>query len=321
MKRIPLYITLGCCLALASCNKTDSNREQYEPMPIQRIDIAVADYQKSATDIDSLEPGLSLYLQIMSADTLGHTEALTNLSQGRVTRLFGRDIKERFQSADSLALPLGRVAAQLASISPELKISHIYGIASPYMQSVIVSDSIVIIALNHYLGPDYGGYASMPGYVRNQKTAARIPADIAEAMVRVSHPYSPVDGTLLERMLYEGAVAQVVATATGSETDALGYSDDEMTAASQKLKDAWQAIASDQLLYTTSEADIERLVSPAPFARIGSLELPARIGRYIGLHIIQSYLRNNPGTTPASLLENGFYGQSQQRLIESKFAV
>ena len=318
MKRILPYCLLGCMLS-ASCSRDNTDTTEYNPMPIERIDLAVAGYPATASEIDMLEPGIDLYVQLMSADTVDLDAALRALSQSRVTQLFGRDIIERFTAADSLARPLGRVAARLAELSPELKVARLYGIASPYMQSVIVSDSIVFVALNHYLGSDYAGYETMPAFVRRGKTPSRLPSDVAEAVVRVAYPYTPVEGTLLERMLYEGAVAQTVSTATGN--DIPGYTTTERESADSKLKDTWLALASDGMLYTTADNEIARLIDPAPFARVGSLELPAQIGRYIGLRIIHSYLKNNPGTQPVEMLQNSFYGRPQERLIESKFSV
>ncbi|MDE7386275.1 MAG: hypothetical protein K2N28_03965 [Muribaculaceae bacterium] len=320
MRRYIPYILFGSLLA-ASCSRDNNDVTQYAPMPIERIDLAVSGYPQSAADIQSLEPGIGLYIHLMSADTLNRDDALTALSQNRVTQWFGRDIVERFTVADSLALPLGRVSALLPEVSPELKVTNVYGIASPYMQSVIVSDSTVLVALNHYLGSDYPGYETMPSYVREGKTPTRLPADVAEAVVRVRYPYSPVEGTLLERMLYEGAVAEVVAQATGNDGDALGYSIADLDTADHRLKDVWYTLASDGLLYSTADGEISRLVSPAPFSRVGSIELPSKIGRYIGLQIIRSYIKNHPDAKPVTLLENSFYGHPQQRLIESKFSV
>lgn len=319
MRRYIPYILLGSLLA-ASCARDNSDVTKYAPMPIERVDLAIAGYPRSAADIQSLEPGIDLYIHLMSADTLNRDDALTALSQNRVTQWFGHDIVERFTVADSLAQPLGRVTALLSEVSPGLKIANVYGIASPYMQSVIVCDSTVLVALNHYLGSDYPGYETMPSYVRDGKTPSRLPADVAEAVVRVRYPYTPVEGTLLERMLYEGAVAQVVANAAGSDGDALGYDTTDLDNAGRRLKEAWQALASDGLLYSTADSEISRLVSPAPFSRVGSIELPAKIGRYIGLQIIRSYIKNHPGTKPVTLLGNSFYGHPQQRLIESKFS-
>ncbi len=50
-------------------------------------------------------------------------------------------------------------------------------------------DTVVIVALNHYLGSDYEGYASFPDHLRRLKSAERLPLDVGRhGYVRVTFP-------------------------------------------------------------------------------------------------------------------------------------
>jgi len=317
MRIIKLFIMAAAILS--SCNNTEKER-QAKPIPIERIDLMVGEYPASVVNTDSLQPGLDLYISLMGLNPTDRDSSLLQLHDSKVTHVFGPDIKRRFTVADSLKYPLGRVMDRLNTRLSKCHIRKIYGIASPYMQSVIVSDSIVFIALNHYLGSDYEGYRSMPDYMTKLKTPSHIPADVAEAVVRLNYPFTPAEGTLLERMLYEGAVTNIVARALGNDAGAaLGYDKNEINEANRNLKSAWQAIAAEKLLYSTSPADISRLTDPTPFVKTGETIMPTKAGRFIGLKIIQHYLENNPGADHETLLKKQFYGRSQQRLIESRF--
>ncbi len=309
-----LFILIG--LLLSACGQSRSDSHYPEPVMIGRIDLYISDSIGSA---DSLQPGLDLYLAVMGLDSMGRDEAVGRLYDSDVIRIFGADIKARFTAADSLQSPLGDALHRVAGILPDIRVGRIYGIASPYMQSVIVSDSTVFIALNHYLGADYPGYESMPSYVARHKVPARVVPDVVEALVRVSYPYEPVEGTVLERMLYEGAVARAVSLALDDDMQALGYTPAQFEDAYRHECDIWKALAAGRMLYSNSPSDIALLFGPAPFSRLGSLELPSRIGRYVGLAIVDSYVDNNPDVPLSRLLSQCFYGESQQSLIKSRY--
>lgn len=319
MKRLYIYILLTTATAaIAGCDRT--KQIEAVPMSIERIDLYVGNYASPGSPNDTLQPGLGLYIELMGLGNTERDSALTVLHEHPVSRIFGRDIKSRFSQADSLALPLGNTVKRLTASLPDVNVSHIYGIASPYMQGVIVSDSVVMVALNHYLGSDYDGYSAMPAYSRQFKTAERIPTDVAEALIRVNYPYQPTDGTLLERLLYEGAVIRAAMLADGDDTAAaLGLDDEEYRLTGKSTRELWGALASERLLYSTSPDDIARLTEPAPFTRIGSMKLPGRACRLIGLEIIDNFMTNNPDATISDLLSPDFYGQSQNRLIASRY--
>lgn len=308
-----LYILLG--LMLVACGKDTGYKS--EPVAIGRIDMFVSDGIGSA---DSLRPGLDLYIRVMGLDSLTMEEALARLEDSDVTRVFGMDIKSRFTASDSLSGPLGSALKGLGHLLPDIDRVDVYGVASPYMQSVIVGDSVVLVALNHYLGVDYPGYASMPAYMVRQKVPARIVPDVVEALVRVSYPYKPMDGTLIERMLYEGAVTKAVAAALGGDVGlAMGYTESQLDEAVSLEDDAWNALAVGRMLYSQSHADISSLFDPSPFTRIGLSEFPPRMGRYIGMRIVDSYMDCHQDVSLSSLLSSGFYGDAQSSLIESRY--
>lgn len=307
-----LYILL--CLMSVACGSDADNRS--EPVAISRIDLFISEGIGSA---DSLQPGLDLYLHVMELDSLTQEEALVRLENSDVTRVFGTDIKSRFTAADSLSVPLGNALMRLGHLLPDLDIVKVYGVASPYMQSVIVGDSAVLVALNHYLGADYPGYASMPAYMVSQKVPARIVPDVVEALVRVNYPYEPVDGTLIERMLYEGAVTKAVAMALGGDIgQAMGYTRSQLDVAVGHEGEAWNALAVGRMLYSRSPVDISQLCNHSPFTRLGEYEYPSRMGCYIGLRIVDSYMDCHQGDVSLGyLLSPEFYGDAQSSLIKS----
>lgn len=304
-------------VSMSACNTHTRECDMTVPVPVQRIDLFVSDGLGTA---DSLQPGLDMYFKLMGVDSVDCDVALDMLRGSEVTKVFGADVRSRFSAADSIGIELGKAKKRLSDILPDIKISQVYGVVTPYMQSVMVSDSVIFVALNHYLGADYPGYSMMPVYSARFKVPQRVVPDVVEALVRINYPYEPCDGTLLERMLYEGAVVKVVSTVLDNDWElALGYSADQLKEADDEREAVWKALAVHRLLYSDSPVDISSFFDLSPFTRVGDIVLPPRIGRYIGLSIIESYLGSHPGVSLSYLLSRDFYGKSQSGLIESHY--
>lgn len=208
-------------------------------------------------------------------------------------------------SAEEVAL--GSIYDKLDDMFGGLAPSVTYAIISPFNQSVITSDSIIYIGLNHYLGEDYAPYAYFPDYQRRRKVRGRLTTDVAEALVRVNRPFRPATPypTLLSRLIYEGAVAVAVSEATGkSVADVMGYLPAEEALMLKSEGDLWRALLERNLIYSTDPAVARRLTGLTAVSEGPGAGLPAGTGRYLGAKIVEAYLKNNPSATLDSILSS-----------------
>lgn len=209
--------------------------------------------------------------------------------------------------------------ADLSWLESKLWPSHrYYAIISPFNQSVITVDSLVFIGLNHYLGEDYSAYGYFPDFVRKRKVKARILPDVAEAIVRAENPFEPSGTfpTAIERMVYEGAVAQKVMEMTGlPEREVLGYDTDEYSWAKANEAQAWSELTRRRLLFSTDPDVARQLTALSPATTILTPDAPGAYGRYIGLQIVKAYLDSHPGVnfltdrlynSPSLLQDSGY---------------
>lgn len=301
-------------LATGCTGNTTQKNVDVEPIPIQRLDLAITDFTPADTAAaDALQPGLDIYLSMMGADRNDLAGTLIALHESPVTTTFGADVKERFEVDGTLSQAISYAARTLPDSLPRVRLSGIYTIVSPYNQAIVVSDSIVLVALNHYMGADYEAYSGLPAYIREQKTPQRLPLDLAEALIRINYPYIPSDNaTALERMLYEGSVGRAVRSTTLSSTPAAinGTTEDVYKALATEAPDLWLALSAEGVLYSTSDDEINRLFTTGP---------NGNIGRYFGLAIVDSYASLHPEATLEYLLSPEFYTPAQSRLIEAKY--
>lgn len=204
---------------------------------------------------------------------------------------------------------------------PGIHLPKLYAIISPFNQSVITIDSVMFIGLNHYLGVEYRAYEYFPDYIRLNKRRGRLVTDVVEALVRQYYPYEPVSDypTALSRMLYEGAVVEVVMNTTGiSEEEALGIDHDSYMWFVSNEKQIWNALVSRKLLYSTDESVGESLVRPSPVTSLVHPDAPGRAGRFIGHRIVGEYLKHNNVSPHCKILQPDFY-EGQRTLSSSGY--
>ncbi len=226
-------------------------------------------------------------------------------TSSRAFMIFGRDTRSRLTDLSGVENSLGIVKACLDSFP-----DRVYGVVWPFRQTVMVGDSLVMVALNHYLGADYEGYAGMPVYQKALKTPDRIVYDVAEAWLSSRYPYKKNAGQKVSnRMFYEGALMLAVkeATATDNEWQLLGMTPDEWQTAKGAEAEAWREMAARQMLFSDSPEVEMKLFDPAPSTVVGEMVLPARMGRFIGMRMVESYLASHPGETPQNLLSSEIY--------------
>ncbi|MDE6484615.1 MAG: hypothetical protein K2L14_04405 [Duncaniella sp.] len=305
MKHPATYIiTLLAAAFTAACTWTPGAPAPAAPADIVRLDIPALQGDSSA--FMAAGAPASLWLRIVGADTTRTSEYFASL-QGKPYNQF---VGESFASVDSLASALGSIFNNVAALTGAEPPVMAATVVSPYNQSVVTADSVVYIALNHYLGAHHDFYAYFPYYQRRLKEPSRIGIDVAEAVVSERFPYSPASKypTALSRMAAEGAVVEAVMQLTGaSEREALGYSPDEYAWLEQNEQPAWESLVTRDLIFSTDPAVTETLVRPNSVTSFLHPEAPGRAGRFIGHRIVRSYLKKHPSATLSTLLSPDFY--------------
>lgn len=278
-----------------------------------------------AYDSASIAPGINAMISIMAPDYTGSAdEFISGYNDRESTVFFRRDIDDRLGSLDAVEKSLGRLRGAMGNDMPGVRFpSRIYGIITPYNQSVMTVDSVMLIGLNHYLGSDYEGYEVFGKYQAGLKRKARMAVDVAEALILSRYPMVVTDSTtLLQRMLYDGAVTTAIAILMPevSISDILGIGDDALRTIKRNERPIWNALIENGLLFSTDTQMSRRLFQPAPnSAAIGDW-CPGRAARYIAHHIIKSYLSTHGRPDDLSaLLDPAFYN-STDALAECRYA-
>ncbi|MDE7153600.1 MAG: hypothetical protein K2O00_04035 [Muribaculaceae bacterium] len=320
MKNIIIVFGMAAMMSLAACKggKTESVTEA-EPLQMIRVDSYLLE-NDSVVVTDSLLPAVQFIDYLVNRSVTGDSSALTTYRESKSFQVFARDVKERFVAQDSVEKVLGAVDRNMKELTGK-GIGKIYGLVNPYNVPVVTTDSTVMIGLNHYLGEDYDGYRGFENYRVRAKRAAHLPYDVTEARLVADYPMEEApDGTLLNEMLYWGAVVnimnQVIPQSSLSETLNLAPGEEEWL--KSNTSNIWNAMIERQLLYSTNDDVADRLLYPAPKSFVINNEAPGMTGRYIGYLIVRSYLDKHPELTAADMLSPEIYN-SESTLINSGF--
>ncbi|NNL15213.1 MAG: gliding motility lipoprotein GldB, partial [Flavobacteriaceae bacterium] len=283
MKR--LLVIIIALISICACKKDQSiSREVAKidvDLTVERFDRIFAEANPS--DLPELKQAYPFLFSGKFPDSLWIAKMQDTLQQqlsSETNKVFsdfkstGSDIKQLFQ--------------HLKFYFPEFKTPRVITVTSnvDYRNKVIVTDSIVLIALDTYLGSDHEFYKGIQQYlVQNFKTDQIIPDMAAEYAKKYS--FQQERRTFLDEMIYFGKLLYFKDRVVPLNLDAskIGYTQSQLEWANENEAEIWRYFVEKELLFSTNQDLISRFINPAPFSKF-YLELdsesPGRIGQYLG---------------------------------------
>lgn len=166
-----------------------------------------------------------------------------------------------------------------------------------YRTSVIVTDTIVLIALDNYLGSEHEFYGNIPKYKTQNMKPSQIIPDLAQEYAQ-KHIFQSQQKTLLDDMIYFGKqlyfMDQVIPFI--SDESKIGYTTEQLEFAKANEDQIWTYFIENEYLYSTDRSLPGRFIADAPFSKFYlqlDRESPGRLGQYIGWQIVKAYMEKN----------------------------
>lgn len=175
-----------------------------------------------------------------------------------------------------------------------------------YRERVLLTDSLLLIGLDNYLGGDHRFYGGMQRYIASSLDRRYLLSDVASAFSKTVVHY-PRERSFLSKMVHYGKelyLKDLLLPDMGDDQK-IGYSPEDLQWARENEEQIWRYFVERDLLYDTG-TDLERkFLDPAPFSKFGlelDSESPDRLGRYMGWQIVRAYV-GKEGTGLQQLLE------------------
>lgn len=303
--RILLTLLVISVVALSGCGR----RDRIEICRLDRVARQAAEGGVSADSLRKMSGGVRSLMIVTGQDSVDEEAFLAWYGASEFSKVFGPDVDAMLPDLLKQEQEFAAARKILSECLPEVEFpSEIYGVITPYRQSVVTVDTVMIIGLNHYLGADYEGYESF-GPERKQKTPERMTVEAVGAMVMGQFPFRSDDGTLLQMMLYDGAVIAAVSKALPDKDIAalLGIDDEAANRLRKDEREVWRALAEKGLLFSTDGSVNARLLMAADNSDRLYPGCPGRAVRYIGWRIVESYMNHHSEATLSDLLKPEFY--------------
>ena len=228
-------------------------------------------------------------------------------------------VMEEFPDLKDIETCLGRAFYNYQKEFPERIIPSIYTLTSGFNQSIIVSDTILAIALDKYLGSEEDMYFRMDiaNYQRRLMDPKYLSTDCMKAWIYTEFPYNDSIDNVLTNILYEGKIMYATSRLLPQIPDSLifGFTPDQMRWCRNNTAQMWTFLVENKMLFSTDYLTIKKLVDHAPFTSLFTREAPGRSSVWLGYQIIASYMKRNHVSLQA-LLEDNDYGQI---LLKARF--
>lgn len=219
-------------------------------------------------------------------------------------------VKTAFPNLDEVEEMVSDVYRHFNFYYPEIELpTQVYTCVSgidPEVSPVLFFDGALVISLDWYLeGDGIYSWIGMPQYRADRITKAGLSKDLGQQIYLNYIQQSSKRINLLEEMVELGRMYFFMEAMCPNLDDGtlLGYTPSQLQWAEDFEGDLWADMVGSQCLYASDLEVYRTFLSDGPFTNEYSHEAPARLGEFMGLHIIRSFVTANPNGSFRDLME------------------
>lgn len=326
-----IFLLLAVTVSLYSCNDNETERCAERPDNVPYVEVNFVDLRDSMLNIESktlLTTLLSRHQEVR--DYTFRRNEYPNDS-AFINQLFERF---RHPSFDTLAMETERVFGDLTNLKnqfseafanikayyPDFKPPVVKAVISGLDSDLLVSDSIIVVSLDFYLGDGAKYRPRIYDYLLRRYG----PEDIVPScmlMLGISERFNKSnlsDKTVLADMVAYGKSFYFAKRALPCVPDSvfLWYTSEEMRGSRKNEDMIWARLIEDKVIYSTSMVDKRNYLGERPFTIQVGEKCPGRIAQWVGWRIVDAYMETHPNTTLPELMQ---ISDAQMLFRESKY--
>lgn len=311
----PIFIGL---LILSGCKKEETCAFVPDTSNV-RIELNIEQLQDSIVSLSSKKKLVDFFSRNTKLrDIFFNRPAYPNDS------VFINELHSRFNNPhfDSLLIDTKQVFGDLSELNDQLEIAftnltyYYPNFQPPRIQTVItgmesdiyVSDSLVIIGLDYYLGSNARYKPNMYDYMlrRYQKNFI-VPSILLLYGIDESFNKTNLDDrTVLADMIAYGKTYYFAKQMLPCVPDSvfIGYTKEEMEGSKQNSDLIWKRLVEDEVFYATSHLVKQKYVAERPKTLEVGEKCPGRIATWVGWEVVKKYMREHQETSLPDLMAN-----------------
>ena len=295
---------------VSSCENTKTYKDKlqvhYENLEPQEITVKSYNEVLFSIDTANFAEGLKSikddYLVFLGGD-LDNEDAVAYLKAFAIDTFcirINKLVEEKFSNNEALAKDIKAVYQRFNYYYPGMEFPDTYFYVSGVdyeMPAVMIQPDGILISLDYYLGNEgnFYDYIGMPRYRSVRCQPSYITRDLAQAFYDNFFAVRVTKKDVLSEMISAGKKLYFIEAMNPALPDSvlMGYTSKQTKWAKQYEADIWATIVGDNILYANDMMVFRNFFGDAPFTQQFSRESPARLGEYIGLQIIRSYMTHN----------------------------
>ena len=192
---------------------------------------------------------------------------------------------------------------------PGAGVPHVYTYISglDFEYPVQIQDTIMLIALDMYLGKDFEPYgmARIPQYrtyrAREEYLVRDIMLEVASGLPTTYRN----ENILLDQMIEQGKMLFFLDATMPDADDTIkvSYTGQQLDWCRANERNIWAFIIENELLFSSDYEKTHKLILDGPFTSFFPEGSPARTGWWVGWQIVRHYMASNPKVTLQQLME------------------
>lgn len=220
-------------------------------------------------------------------------------------------VKETYPNLNDVRAIVNGVYQHFNYYYPEIVLPRkIYTCVSgvdPQSSSVMLLDDALVISLDWYLnGDEIYDRLGMPKYMSDRTLLPSLAKDLGVEIYKSYVQQWHKQSNLLEEMVCAGKMyffAEAMCPSIADEV-LLGYTKPQLKWAVDNEGNLWADLVGSQQLYSTEMEMFRTFFSDGPFTNEYSHEAPPRLGEFLGVQIVRSYM-SNKNVSLQELMQNG----------------
>jgi hypothetical protein len=216
-----------------------------------------------------------------------------------------------FKDFETISDQISEIFIKFKEISPDFTKPKIITLTSQsqYENRIIYADSLLLISLDSYLGPNF--YPDIPKYISTNMDKKYISNDIAEQISR-NFVSKSSNRTFLNEIIYYGKILYLNKYLTPFNEDYLIFhsAQNKVKWAEENEFNIWSFFIENEFLFSTRNDLKSRFISFAPFSKF-NLDIdknsPGGIGKWLGYKIVNSYMKSNKVSIKDLLVEDYYH--------------
>lgn len=289
-----LGVLLG--VLLFSCNDKNEVEKEIDKIPMN-VEILRFDKEFAAanpSDLPKLKSEFPAFFPKQYNDSIW-IQKLTDTLQNQLEN----EVLKTFPDDDALRNSLVPLFQHIKYYFPKFETPLVVTTTSDvdYRNNIILTDSLLIIGLDTYLGSDHRFYEGIDRYITKEMKPSQIEPDVAE-IYAIQYIKPPSRSSFLGQIVYYGKQLYLkdIWLPKISDAEKIGYTEEEYKWAEENEEYMWRYFVENELLYSTDPKLGTRFINPAPFSKFYleiDNESPGMLGRYLGWKIVRAYMERN----------------------------